>query len=63
MSFFFIESKKRKPAIPSKKRFEKGRDMTVIFTSILITKVLNRNRHGDVSHCGKSHDGYMLYFI
>jgi hypothetical protein len=57
----FIESK-RKVWYSFKKRFEKRTDMTVILTSDID---LQKPVTGTVmiSHCGKSHDGYMLYFI
>jgi hypothetical protein len=55
----FSSNSKRKLG-QSQKALKKGREITVILISdIDLLTLRNRNRHGDISHCGKSHDGYM----
>ena len=65
VALFFIECKKIHIRDSVEKRLEKrARNYGQFNIRVLFyNSAQNRNRHGDISHCGKSHDGYMLDFF
>jgi hypothetical protein len=57
MSFFFFESKKVRLGIPTK-GLKKGREYSAVPPQDVAERGhVNRNRHGNVAHGRKSHDG------